>query len=128
MQRNGMAGEDSIRSSYGIRHSRSYRILGADNSRRLGERPMTTICSTCGNLYLVNRSDAWYRWLCLAAPRQKWENPVTGLTVADPPYSFCKHLNDGECANWKPGVNHLSPDKLVRNSITGEHPKKETEA
>ena len=84
-----------------------------------------TICAQCEGLYIVNKSDGYWRWLCTKVKRAAWFNPVTGLTVADPPYSFCKDLNDGNCEMFKAGINALSPDKLDRPNIAGEAKPKE---
>jgi len=71
-----------------------------------------TVCVGCKNLYVVNPKDGYWRWLCMEVKRAAWFNPVTGQTIADPPYSFCKDLNDGKCSMFEPGINSLSPAKL----------------
>lgn len=75
---------------------------------------MTTVCAKCGNLFVVNKNDPWWRWLCIKAPIQQQFNPVTGLTVADPPYRLCKLLNYGDCEMFEVGPNSLkSREDLV---------------
>jgi len=71
-----------------------------------------TICRQCAHLYVVNKTDAYWRWLCKAAPLPKWFNFLTGEAVADPPYSLCKSKNFGDCVDYRPGVNSLSPNLL----------------
>ena len=71
------------------------------------------VCKACGHLYVVNKSDAYWRWLCMASPMPKWLNFVTGEFIADPPYALCKTKNYyGDCPDYEPGINSLSPDKL----------------
>jgi hypothetical protein len=70
---------------------------------------VTTVCAKCQHLYIVNKNDAWYRWLCMKAPLPKLFNYVTGETVADPPYSFCRRINEGDCQDFEEGVNALHP-------------------
>lgn len=86
-----------------------------------------TICAECRHVFIVNKSDAWYRWLCLASPKSKWFNPVNGVIAADPPYQFCKMLNNGNCEMFEPGPNQLGPDKLERLNMAGEAHKRENE-
>lgn len=70
---------------------------------------MSTVCTKCKNLFVVNKSDQWYRWLCMAKKREQEFNPVTGDTVADPPYELCRYINYGGCIHYEAGVNSLSP-------------------
>jgi len=74
-----------------------------------------TVCAECRHLFVINPKDQWYRWACMAAPRPKWFNPVTGIVSADPPYALCKGLNNGNCEMYEPGINSLSPHKLIDN-------------
>lgn len=84
-----------------------------------------TICAQCENLHIVNKSDGYWRWLCMKSKRHAWFNPVTGVVAADPPYSFCKDLNNGNCEMFKAGLNALSPDKLTKPNMAGEAKPKE---
>ena len=71
------------------------------------------ICANCANLYIVNKSDPWWRWLCQAKPRREWTNYVTGLHAADPPYSACKDINhSGACPMFVAGPNSLKPREM----------------
>ena len=50
----------------------------------------------------------WYRWLCLQQPREPQYNPVTGQTVADPPYYRCRDVNhSGDCPLFKEGPTDI---------------------
>jgi hypothetical protein len=74
-------------------------------------------CVTCKHLFVVNKNDRWYAWLCMKLPLLAWENEVTGEKVADPPYMRCKDRRMGpmkgrECPDWETGINSLSPAKL----------------
>ena len=71
-----------------------------------------TICLNCAHLYRVNKNDAAWRWLCMAAPMPKWFSFVLGELIADPPYQFCAKKNFGDCVDYREGVNSLSPDLL----------------
>jgi hypothetical protein len=84
-----------------------------------------TICAECESLFIVNPKDGYWRWLCTKVKRAAWFNPVNGQTAADPPYAFCKDLNDGNCAMFKAGINSLSPDKLAKPNLAGEARKLE---
>lgn len=50
----------------------------------------------------------------MAAPLPQWFNPLTGKTAADPPYAFCKGRNRGDCEDYSPGINSLSPDQEMQ--------------
>lgn len=71
-----------------------------------------TICRFCKHLYVVNKTDRPYRYLCMAAKMEPWFNYVIGESIADPPYQFCAKKNFGDCVDYAPGVNSLSPPKL----------------
>jgi hypothetical protein len=59
-----------------------------------------TICAKCNNV--VNRDASWRYWQCATAPRRATFNPVTGQTVADPPYGACRDINiGGNCGAFK---------------------------
>ena len=70
---------------------------------------MTTICAKCIYLHGTAKTDQWWRWLCTVRPMPADLNVVTGLTVADPPYAFCKKVNDGNCIEFVEGPNVLNP-------------------
>lgn len=71
-----------------------------------------TVCATCYHMWMVNKTDPWWRWVCRKFPREQVFNPVTGLTVADPPCLECKIINRGECKYWEAGPNDLQPRKM----------------
>lgn len=71
-----------------------------------------TICATCKNLYVVGKTDHWFRWLCYAKKREAEFNPVTGETVADPPYDYCRHINFGMCVHYEKGPNSRQPQSV----------------
>lgn len=68
---------------------------------------MPTVCATCAHLHITNKNDPWWRWLCMRSEMPIVFNPVTGLTVADPPRKFCAKLNFGDCPEWESGPNSL---------------------
>lgn len=61
---------------------------------------MPTICARCEHLYIVNKNDPSYRWLCMAKKREPEMNYQTGLVQADPPYLYCRHINYGACIHF----------------------------
>ena len=64
---------------------------------------MITVCKRCDHHYMGSKSEPYWRWLCTAAPLDAWDNFVTGETVADPPYQFCKEINRyGNCPMYEP--------------------------
>lgn len=74
-------------------------------------------CADCKHLFIVNKNDRYFRWLCMHIPLKPWFNEVTGETVADPPYMTCKDRRFGPmkghmCPDWEEGINSLSPAKL----------------
>ena len=71
-----------------------------------------SICVACRNVQVTNRNDPWYRWLCIKAPRAARFNPVTGDTVADPPWYYCKDENFGDCKLFEPGPNQITPAQM----------------
>lgn len=89
-------------------------------------------CSSCEHLFVVNKGDRWYRWLCRAMPRPAWHNDVTGEVVADPPYLLCSNRRHGplkgrDCPDWEEGINALSPDRLVPDGHGGMVKPEESE-
>lgn len=74
------------------------------------------ICAKCQHLYIVNKNDLWYRWLCMQMPREAEYNPVLGVTVADPPYYRCKDINTGNCHLYEHGPNSLEPRRIEHES------------
>ena len=71
-------------------------------------------CVSCFHLYRVDKNDGYWRWLCKEAPLPDWYNPVTGETVADPPYRTCQSVrrelgNDNECPRFLAGPNQIHP-------------------
>lgn len=72
------------------------------------------VCALCRHLYIVSKGDAWWRWLCSQAPREQEYNPVTGDTVADPPYARCREVNrEGNCPMFDAGPNVLHPKETA---------------
>lgn len=72
-----------------------------------------TICAECKHLYVVNKGDPWWRWLCMRQPEPAKFNPVTGLIVADPPWKACRYVNDGNCPGFDAGPNALHPKETA---------------
>ena len=69
-----------------------------------------TICAKCVNLVIGVKGEHWWKWQCFASPRKARFNPVTGQTVADPPYHFCREMNPiGDCVMYSEGHNTLNP-------------------
>lgn len=67
------------------------------------------ICRQCRHLFVVNKGDSWWRWLCMKAPMPARWNPVLGETIADPPYALCRYTNSGDCEHFEAGFNQLNP-------------------
>lgn len=68
------------------------------------------ICVRCEHLYLAHKSDAWWKFLCIASPRRPVYNAVVGTEIADPPYYRCKDVNaHGDCKLYREGVNDYCP-------------------
>lgn len=71
------------------------------------------VCVKCRHLYIVNKSDSWWRFLCMQHPRRRQYNPVLGAEVADPPYRWCKDVNAyGKCQLYEEGPNDYQPRKM----------------
>lgn len=67
------------------------------------------VCASCVSLHGSAKSERWYRWLCTMHPAEPVYNPVTGTAQADPPFRFCRYVNDGTCADYVNGPNILAP-------------------
>ena len=68
------------------------------------------VCVRCEQLYLANKSDPWWRFLCIASPRRATYNAVVGHELADPPYHKCRDINPlGFCKLYREGVNDYQP-------------------
>ena len=87
------------------------------NTREYRGRP-PTICATCGNLHGDAKRDGFWRWLCMAAPRELEFSFVTGRQEGEP-YRRCRDLNNGDCPAYRQGDNCLSPGKLVEVRSAG---------
>lgn len=75
---------------------------------------MPSVCAKCVFLHATAKSDRWWAWLCTRHPLPQFFNPVTGETVADPPYQRCKKINDGECLDFEAGPNILFPKEQTK--------------
>lgn len=59
---------------------------------------MTTLCSNCRHVYLANKSDQPWYWMCIKHKRADGYGFVTQDTwVSKPPYLFCRDVNGGAC-------------------------------
>lgn len=63
-----------------------------------------TLCIECHWCPDDYKREPWWRWLCHHpdAALPAWLNPVTGQTVADPPFKRCKEINLGNCPLFSP--------------------------
>ena len=72
---------------------------------------MPTYCTTCANLYIVNKSDPPWRWLCHKHKRAPGYSFVAGEAfLANPPYLFCKDVNAGMCPLYEETEHPETPD------------------
>ena len=74
-----------------------------------------TLCIRCAHLHGEARRDPYYRWMCVAAPRELEFSFVTGRPEGWS-YRFCRDMNSGDCPRYKAGPNCMSDDKLVQTS------------
>ena len=84
-----------------------------------GSSCVPTICRDCEHLYVVNKNDRWYRWLCIRSPVTEI-NFVSG--TIDPPYKLCRFVNYGECAMFEPD-KHPKPNTVLEyleNQLRGD--------
>jgi hypothetical protein len=71
---------------------------------------MPTTCATCRFVKIYpGDKERWWAWACQCAPLPEWTNPVSGLTVADPPFQLCKKINFGDCQGWQEGPTPIHP-------------------
>lgn len=67
------------------------------------------VCALCSSLHDYAKKEHWWQWMCTKHPLPQQYNPVTGQTVADPPFMRCKSVNDGNCTDFEEGPNCLHP-------------------
>ena len=83
---------------------------------------MPTICRDCEHLYVVNKNDRWYRWLCIRSPVTEI-NFVSG--TIDPPYKLCRFVNYGECAMFEADKHPAPKGSIERFYNDEDQPKGE---
>ena len=66
-----------------------------------------TYCCDCRHVYVVHKTDPWYRWLCMKAPRPREINYVAGPGIVNEPYYRCETRNFGECPDFEAGPNEF---------------------
>ena len=71
---------------------------------------MPAVCAKCVHLHGSAAKLDWWRWMCVKAPIAQKFNPVTGDTVADPPFMWCRYRNtEADCLDFSEGPNILHP-------------------